>query len=114
MHSKDSNWRYSAFSGAASKTKFAPRPKEKSDQPTLPVNELFRLWVRGRILEGEEPGWDFHLLRMADRRRLFRDLGLDPDTISLEQRQLNVPNSFLKPLASPSNVREADSAQELA
>lgn len=51
-------------------------------QPSIPVCELFRLWVRSRVLDGKDPSWVFSWLRMADRRRLFQNLALPSDKIA--------------------------------
>jgi hypothetical protein len=56
--------------------------REKWYRNTLPVGELFHLWVRAQILGGNDAGWVFSGLRMADRRRLFEVLKIDPHYIA--------------------------------
>lgn len=60
----------------------AQTENERWYRATLSVSELFRLWVRSRILDGDDPAWVFRGLRMADRRRLFQLVGLEASTIS--------------------------------
>lgn len=60
----------------------AQTENEKWYRPTIPASELFRLWVRSRVLDGDEAGWVFHGLRMGDRRRLFQTLKLDSGVIN--------------------------------
>lgn len=55
----------------------AQTENEKWYRASIPVGELFRLWVRSRILDGVEPSWVFHGLRMGDRRRLFQLLKIE-------------------------------------
>lgn len=55
---------------------------EKWYRPSLSVQELFRLWVRPRVLSGVDPNWVFHGLRMADRRRLFQAVGIAAAVVS--------------------------------
>jgi len=59
----------------------AQTENEKWYRPSIPVGELFRLWVRSRILDGAEAGWVFHGLRMGDRRRLFQLLKIDSSIV---------------------------------
>ncbi len=60
----------------------AQTENEKWYRPTIPVSELFCLWVRSRVLDGVDATWVFQGLRMGDRRRLFQLLNVDSGALN--------------------------------
>ncbi|MEX2156701.1 MAG: hypothetical protein WD773_07655 [Gemmatimonadales bacterium] len=57
--------------------------------PSLPVREVFRLWVFENLFSAEDPLWVFQPVRAGERKYLCDNLGIDRSTIiGLSPRKL--------------------------